>query len=205
MRVGRFSWLEDGRYAFAYEPSAASLEGFFPLAEFPEFKRIYVSQSLPAFFANRVMSQERADYEHYRKWLGLGVGEDTPFEVLARTGGGRATDTFHLVDEPRPDGRGMLVRFFVSGISHVNEAMDRLGRVSLGDQLEIRPEPDNPIDPRALLVDVANNQPVGWIPSWLLDEVHSRIEEGAEIRIEVEQINIDAPDHLKLMARITTS
>lgn len=201
VRVARFSQLSDGRYAFEYEDSASQLPGFFPLAEFPDFKRTYIAGTLPAFFANRIMSHERPTYGQYLEWLGLTPGADTPMEVLARTGGGRATDTFHLVDSPTVGDR-MSSRFFVSGVRHVDGAVGRLSRVNVGDELSLRPEPENPVDPRALLIDVESGEPVGWVPNWLLDEVHHFVGKGHAVRITVERLNLDAPDHLKLLARI---
>lgn len=201
VRVARFSQLSDRRYSFEYEPGVERLERFFPLAEFPVVKRIYVSDVLPAFFENRIMSHDRPSYDRYLGWLGLERGLDTPMEVLARTGGTRATDTFHLVDAPVVGDR-MSSRFFVSGVRHIAGAVERLADVKIGDELQLRPEPQNPVDDRALLIDVESDVPVGWVPSWLLDEVHRFMGEGHDVRIQVERLNLDAPDHLKLLARI---
>jgi len=56
-RVGVLEELVDGRYAFRYVPKLDP--DFFPLVQFPEPERVYVSDSLPAFFVNRVMSKRR--------------------------------------------------------------------------------------------------------------------------------------------------
>ena len=200
-RVGRLDHHIDGRYAFAYESDASKIEGFYPLAEFPSFDLSYISDSLPAFFANRVMSQDRPSYSDYRGWLGLEFGSDTPMEVLSRTGGSRATDTFHLVDSPMQGGR-FASRFFVSGVSHVDGVQDRISRIDAGDRLELRPQPDNPVNPKALLVDVASGEEIGWIPDWLVDEIHRQINVEAQLEITVDQVNPDAPDHLKVLAYI---
>jgi hypothetical protein len=201
LRVARFSQLSDGRFAFEYDESAAALPSFYPLAEFPDFKRTYIAGTLPAFFANRIMSHDRPSYGQYLDWLGLEPGADTPMELLARTGGGRATDTFHLVDAPMVGDR-MSSRFFVSGVRHIEGAAERLRLVNVGDELKVRPEPQNPVDPRALLIDVESGDAVGWVPNWLLDEVHRFLDSGHNVHIVVERLNLDAPDHLKLLARI---
>ena len=119
IRVGHLDELSSDSFAFTYE-TGATTDGFVPLVEFPDLGQPHVSNRLPAFFENRVMDRGRSGYTEYRGWLGLGgAGADTPFEVMRRTGGGRATDTFHVVDDLRSDGRGMTTRFFVSGIRHV--------------------------------------------------------------------------------------
>ena len=78
---------------------------FVPLLEYPDPESAYVSNELPAFFANRVLSAARPNCARYLDWLGVDAldDQDVPFEVLARTGGGRATDTFHVVDLPISD------------------------------------------------------------------------------------------------------
>lgn len=58
-KVGQLDQLVDGRYAFRYLPPASEDPDFFPLDEFPHVGRAYVSDALPSFFANRVMSHDR--------------------------------------------------------------------------------------------------------------------------------------------------
>ena len=201
VRVGSLQQLVGGSYVFQYSSDVDSLEGFSPLSEFPELSGVYASESLPAFFANRVMSQERPSYAVYRTWLGLEDGTDTPFEVLARTGGGRATDTFHVVDMPSR-GSSAIARFFVSGVRY-HEAASRLIEVlKVGDRLRLRAEPENPVNANAILVDVERGEPVGWIPDWLLPDLPDDIVDPMRFALFVERVNPDAPDHLKLLVRI---
>src|SRR4051812_43839179 len=64
-RVGRLEQLENGTYRFSYFPDVSDIDGFFPLNEYPDVQRDYLSAGLPAFFTNRVMSAERDNYEQY--------------------------------------------------------------------------------------------------------------------------------------------
>lgn len=201
VRVGSLQHLDGGSYVFQYSSDVESLEGFSPLSEFPELSGVYASESLPAFFANRVMSQERPSYALYRTWLGLEEGTDTPFEVLARTGGGRATDTFHVVDMPSR-GASALARFFVSGVRYQEAASRLIEVMKEGDRLCLRPEPDNPVNANAILVDAEQGEPVGWIPDWLLSDLPNDIVDPTRFALFVERVNPDAPDHLKLLVRI---
>ncbi len=201
-KVGRLAAISDG-YRFEYLAGANDV-AFEPLHSFPDLNRVYVTPGLPAFFQNRVMSRKRASYEQYASWLGLDPLEDEPIEVLARTGGGRATDTFHIVEEPDLSGGTATIRFFASGLSHVDGGLGRLLNVQAGDRLEVRPEPTNPANPRALLIDADHDEPVGWIPDWLLDEVHELMK-SADFELRVERVNFEAPWHLKLLCRLEAS
>lgn len=202
-RVGALERLTDGRYAFRYLPAAED-PAFYPLAEFPKLDAIYVSTDLPAFFGNRVMSRQRESYEEFRRWIGLdSLGADTPFEVLVRTGGPRATDTFHVVDDLFLDSEGSVVsRFLASGVRHIPGATDRLARLEVGTELALRDDPENPVNDRAILMDVVADLPVGFIPDWLVDDVHELRERSSSIRIFAERINPDAPPHLRLLCRL---
>lgn len=206
LRVGELDQLPDGGFAFTYLESSRSDPDFFPLDEFPDQSRSYVTDQLPGFFANRVMSTQRASYGAYRSWLGLdSSGADTPIEVLARTGGPRATDTFHIVDLPGVTEGRFESRFFVSGVRHIPEADARLASLQAGAELGLRPEPDNPENPDAVLVDVTDGEPVGWVPDWLVRELRDLRESGWALRCTVEQVNLEAPPHLRLLVRLESA
>lgn len=202
IRVGRLDELEDGRFTFRYLREART-KNFSPLVQFPDLDAIYVSDSLPAFFANRVMSRQRASYSDFREWLGLVIeGQDTPIEVLARTGGPRATDTFHIVDDLRQfDGR-QVSRFFASGIRYIAGADERLAHMKTGHRLTLRAEPDNPVNKRALLIDAEADLAVGYVPDWLVNEVHGLVDTGHKLNLVAERINPTAPAHLRLLCRL---
>jgi len=199
-KVARLS-SADGLYRFEYLDGAQDPD-FVPLHSFPDPDRVYITSQLPAFFQNRIMSKKRSSYVEYTSWLGLDPEGASPMEVLARTGGGRATDTFYVVQEPqlRPGAR-TTVRFFASGLSHIDGALGLLLLVREGDVLTIRPEPTNPVDGRALLIDAVAGESVGWVPNWLLDEVH-RLMPAPDFDLRVEKVNLDAPSHLKLLCRL---
>lgn len=200
VKVGRLQVANNG-YRFEYLEGAEDPE-FQPLQSFPDFQRAYVTPQLPVFFQNRVMSRKRPSYEQYAHWLGLDPQFEAPIEFLARTGGGRATDTFHVVEEPRLEpGQVSILRFFASGLSHVEGSLGRLLNVRQSDRLTLRPEPDNPVNQRALLIDATAGESLGWVPDWLLEEVHVLMRAG-DFRLFVDQVNFDAPWHLKLLCRL---
>ncbi len=203
VRVAALDHLVDGRYAFRYLDAARGGE-FQPLVEFPDFDAVYVSDKLPAFFGNRVMSHRRDSYPTYRHWIGLDEpGSDTPFEVLTRTGAPRATDTFHIVDDLRlgPDG-SVVSRFLASGVRHVFGATKRLKQLHEGQRLELRSEPDNPVNDRAILIDMVAEESVGYVPDWLVDDVHGLRNQASSLVLTAERVNTDAPPHLRLLCRL---
>lgn len=205
--VAELHRLLDGRYVFGYGVEARTNPRFFPLDEYPDLERSYVSDSLPVFFSNRVMSAERPSYDRYIRWLGLDPTNEAqlPLEVLARTGGGRATDTFHIVDVPIRGERSFESRFFVSGLRHVEGSQKALGRVRAGDRLELRPDPQNPVNAKAVIVDVENGVQLGWVPDWLCGEVSDLIEGGWLLDLQAEQLNEDAPSHTRVLCRLSAS
>ena len=150
------------------------------------------------------MSRSRGRYGEFRHWIGLEEdGADTPFEVLIRTGGPRATDTFHVVDDlSRSDDGRVISRFLASGVRHVQGAFSRLTSLNEGQELCLRDEPDNHVNARAILIDVRDGEPVGYVPDWLVEDVHSLREVAADFRVVVERVNPDAPFHLQLLCRI---
>jgi len=123
--------------------------------------------------------------------------------VLIRTGGPRATDTFHVVDDLTYSADGRVVsRFLASGIRHVGGAHERLRLLRGGERLCLRDEPDNCANPRAILIDVRNDEPVGYVPDWLVEDVHSLRERASEFTVTAERVNPNAPWHLQLLCRI---
>lgn len=199
-RVGRLEARGDG-YEFRYDEQAAHVEGFEPFLAFPELARTYRSEDLFPFFSNRVLSPRRPDYPVYLERLGLQTGD--PIEILARSGGGRATDTVHLVPEPvlTPDGFVEL-RFLASGVRHADPDGTHLRAVSPGDVLAVRDDEDNDVNPLALLLDNTLGAPVGWVPDYLLDTVRG-LRESYDLEVIAEVVNSpDTPAHLRLLCHL---
>lgn len=187
--------------AFAFEYSdGARHPRFAPLPEFPDLERLYSTDRLPAFFANRVMSPHRRSFGAYADWLGVG-DVPTPVEILARSGGRRSTDTFHVVEGFVPIHGRIEGSFFASGVRHIPGAKDRLLRMSSGDFLTLRREPSNPVNPLAVLLDAEPSQPVGYVPDWLLTDLKQLNLEQTSVRVE--RVNRDAPAHLQLLCRLS--
>lgn len=203
-KVGQLDALPGGRFAFHYLPSGRDDADFQALDEYPQRDGVYVSDRVPAFFANRVLSSERRTFDRYLGWLGV-EGMDAahvPFEVLARTGGGRATDTFHVVDVPVDEKDGFSSRFFVSGIRHTPDNDRVLESIGKGSDLLLELEQSNPHNPRAVLVCSVDGRKIGYVPDWLCHDVAARMREGWSVTAVAERVNRDAPAHVRLLCRI---
>ncbi len=204
IRVGLLSELVDGRYVFEYTADVEAADGFHPLAQFPDVNRTYVSNALPAFFVNRLMSKKRQSYPDYLNAIGIDApGLDTPMELLARTGGPRNTDTFHLVEDLVADEQGLVVsRFLASGVRHVDGATDALTRIRPGEELELRSDADNPVNPRAQLVCAATGEALGYVPDWLLVDLDRLLDRAESYRVFAERVSPEEHPHLRLLCRI---
>jgi hypothetical protein len=92
--------------------------------------------------------------------------------------------------------------FFASGISHISGADERLAMLQAGDTLGLRDDTLNPKNARAILLDARGGQEVGWVPDWLVDEIHAMRDSASKLAITVARVNLGAPAHLRLLCQI---
>lgn len=204
VKVGQLDALPEGRFAFQYLVGAWEDPAFVPLLEYPDRETAYISDEVPAFFANRILSAERPNYEQYLGWLGIkGLSvDDVPFEVLARTGGSRATDTFHVVEVPVAGSDRFTSRFFVSGVRHFAGSDEVIADLRDGSILRLELEQANEVNPRAVLVNTSDGQRFGYVPDWLCSDVYARITEGWSFKAVAERVNPEAPAHTRVLCRL---
>ena len=71
--------------------------------------------------------------------------------------------------------------------------------------LELVPEPQNPHNPQALHL-AADGKRVGWVPDYLLPEIHGYVDSDRPMSFTVVRANgPDAPPHLRLLCRVTVA
>lgn len=197
----------DGKsHRFEYLRRASQVRGFRPFIGFPKLDTRYESEDLFPLFAQRAMSPKRPDYSRFLRSLDLDDTAST-WEQIARTEGRLAGDTIHLVPEPVVEPNGATTGcFLVAGIRHRMpdpEARDSvLSRLHPGDLLELRDEPTNPVNPRAILVSQSEKVDIGWVPNMLVEYVHQVRLMGNET-ISVRHANgPSAPTHMRLLAEL---
>jgi len=191
-------------YEYRYLRAAAASDRFRALVGFPDLRRAYRSNDLFPFFENRLMARTRIDYSSYLDALGLAVDAD-PFEVLARSEGRRETDTFEVFPEPTLSGGVARCRFLVHGVRHVPGASAAIEMLTVGDQLAVLPDPQNPADAQAVLLRDGDFHLLGWVPRYLTELVHTPLKRlGPDgIEVQVEHVgNPDGPVHLRLLCAL---
>ena len=96
--------------------------------------------------------------------------------------------------------------FFVRGIRHREGAMEAVTELQPGGLLELKDEPDNKYNPRAVLVRTADGKDVGWVPDDLVEMVHDlrRLAGTEAVSITVEHLNPpDVAPSMRLICRLT--
>ncbi|HWL93206.1 MAG TPA: HIRAN domain-containing protein [Phycisphaerae bacterium] len=196
--VGRLSRvLVDGNdeYEFAYVRGVdpAREAGFRTIASFDEIERVYWSRTLYPFFANRIMAESRPDRAAFLDRLLLRSAD--PLEVLARTGGIRATDSFEVFPLPRFDAEvpGFRTLFLVHALRHFPPtAHDRIQELGVGEKLLFMPDSQNEFDPHAIALRTEDRVLVGHVPNYLLLEVY-QLAANCEFAVEFSVAKINPP------------
>ncbi|CCG01054.1 conserved protein of unknown function [Blastococcus saxobsidens DD2] len=212
--------FDGSRYHFNYIRNAESVDGFRPLLGFPELRRTYESDHLFPLFAQRVMDTRRPDHDRYVQRLGLSA-DATPWEQMARSGGGREGDVLQLFPEPETLSSGELTcSFLVHGVRHVpsrslilhgvtsdvtrEDLERRLMLLSRGQRLRLISEPQNPVNPSAVITAMEDGFPLGWVPDLFLNDLHAMTSDPESADVVVEHVNgPEAPPHLRLLVRLT--
>jgi transcriptional regulator with XRE-family HTH domain len=205
--LAHVGWLHvgAGRYAFEYTAEAELDRDFQPFVAFPDLRRRYEANHLFPFFAHRVIATAESGFDDLVDALGLKRDTATPVELLARSWGRSTYDTIQIVPEPDVHSDGSSSRLFlVSGVSHADEdhperVSKLIAKLRTGQKLDLRDEPDNPVDSDAIIIEASGDR-VGWIPAYLLEEVHKARE---RVDVFVERANGPrTPWHLRLLCRL---
>ena len=203
-RYHQVGWLiqyADGSYGYEYLPTARSLQRFHPFLGFRDLERTYRSGQLFPFFAQRLLSPHRSDLPRLLSALAFDVAEPVePVEFLARSGGRRGGDTVELLPEPVTEADGSTCwLFLVHGLRHLQGAGQVIDDLQPGDILGIQPQPDNPVNPRAMLV-TRHGQALGWVPDPLLGDLR----DISDPHLEVVRANSAAlGHHLRLLVKVS--
>ncbi len=205
--VGRLTF-ENGTYRFTYTRGAKEAKSFVPFGRMTDFNSAYVSNELFPLFANRILPKSRPEYGDYLRWLGLTEARAQELEVLARSGGLRATDTLEIFPCPEPtDDHRYVVYFFSHGVRYLlPENHARFHSLQQGERLYLMKDIQNSADAMALLLrtgDPVSN--VGYCPRYYCAEFGHLIDVvGAEkVIVTVERVNPDAPMQFRLLCRLS--
>lgn len=198
------------RFQFIYTRGAEMAHqkaGLEPLDSFPEFHKRYESSELFPLFRNRIVDEERKDFQEYLRQLDLSPEQATPLEILALTGGERQTDNLEVFPKiSRHKNGGFLCRFFLHGWRHVNEASQRkLLELKPGSQLHVAVELNNPATVHALQLQTPDDyHMVGWAPRYLVNDLMQAIAESpTDICATVVRVNpVPAPAKQRVLIEL---
>lgn len=198
-------------FQYSYTEDAKLHSEFQPFPAFPSLDRSYRSSELFPFFSVRLSNTADPEFDTIVDALGIDRNQATPAELLARAPSESPHDTIQVVPEPTVLPNGGLCRvFLVSGVRHANEqrpaeVSQLLETLRAGDPLELISEPTNPVNPRALQL-AANQVVIGWVPNYLVDEIHMHLEGRRRASFTVERANgPEVPWHLRVLCRMTTT
>ena len=211
--VGRLDYV-DGAYQFVYTKGATKARnaGFSPLVSFPDFQKKYFSRDIFPLFANRVLPENRPEYEKYIEWLSLTENDADPTAILARTGGDSQTDTLEIFPYPsQHNGNTFGVHFFVRGVRHQTHcSQERVNTLESGETLLLMPDVQNPYDVKAIMLRTSEREKndmhlLGYLPRYLANELYKL--EWPELNratIQVVRINPSpAPIHFRILCSLT--
>lgn len=161
--------------------------------------RAYESETLFPIFKNRLLSVRRPEYPRYIRWLGLTEGNVDELEVLARSEGRKATDSFQTHPDLTAENGRVEVCFCVHDVLQCeSEAM--LGGLAEGEALQLKFEADGP-DRRVALACVERpERRLGYLPPYLASVTGDFLRQQPDfVEVCVKKINEDAPYDLKLL------
>jgi hypothetical protein len=123
-------------------------------------------------------------------------------QLLARSGGKRATDELCVYPHPEMNAQGEMELFFLShGLRYLDQAsLQRIDRLQIGDRLALRREDDNDHDRFALVLETDEPIKVGYCPRYLNRDL-CRIMEKTLVHLTVERLNSDAPIQFRLLCK----
>lgn len=173
---------------------------------FPDWKQIYHSPELFSLFQNRVMTPQRKDFAAYLSSLSLDSAKYDPIEVLAVTGGERATDNFEVFPKITKQADGSFkCRFFLHGLRHVSaSAQQRATTMLPGETLGVCIELTNPATRTALQLQSADYQMLGWAPRYLVSDLLKAIANQSQLQAAVVRVNeAPVPDKRRVLIELS--
>lgn len=194
-----------GGFRFWYEDDLANAQerGFQLLPEFPAHRRVddpYVEPYLFALFAERIPAPTRRDTAAMLAAWGV-EDPDDQVEVLARSGGLRATDRLELADYRAPDDDlSEPLEFRIAGRSRIVDAAP----LAVGDTVSLRREPDNVADPAAVVVDRLGRR-AGYVPRQYTRLLGGLLDRGVALLGKVIRELVLPEDAGKLVVRVTAN
>lgn len=207
--VGTLSHYND-QYEFAYTnygPGHRKLKdaldnGYMLHPAFPDANKIYKSKTLFPAFDRRLPSPERSDFKAIMSDLGLNENS-TKMEFLQQTRGRLASDTYSFEQPLRRENDGNLYSsFFVHGMRHRNLPEEWPTWLAINEQVKLKQEPTNPMDPHAVGIYTQGGKHLGYVPAFYSQALFSLLSRNAEPEVRIIYINEKSTPHWWLKVNI---
>ncbi len=204
--VGLLSEHQQG-YSFNYTKGALASDKFIPFNGMIEFDQTYVSDTLFPLFHNRLLSERRPEYPRFIQWLGLEQKKPSPIDVLARSGGVRATDKLQMFSRVKLDSNNQFsALFFAHSLGYLSDsAKTRVSALKKGEVLYLALDCQNEFDNNAIIIRAeAPAEIVGYCPRYLVESITELLSNNPKnIIVTVEALSDNAPSNYKLMCRLS--
>ena len=160
------------------------------VAQFPDESKEYQSTNLFAFVENRVLSENRPEYEDHTRRLGLEPEDLRPFDRLSRSNGRRVTDTFELYPAPLESGDRISLHFFSRGVRYLDDALKELWKKSEPTSpLRLKRDRDNEHDPYAIEILDDEGRELGYVPRYYTQSLAQILDANCSYEVELVQHN----------------
>lgn len=153
-----------------------ALPGLDGVHEHCDESHAFEARYLFATFAERIPSKARTDAAQMLTAWGV-VRHDDQFEILAKSGGVRATDKIELAEYRSDDDELMRpLEFRISGARHSQPVA-----LEIGERVDLVREPANEHDQCATIVAARTGKKVGYVPAQYAQMIARLLDGGARI------------------------
>ncbi|MEK4488775.1 HIRAN domain-containing protein [Paenibacillus sp. FSL L8-0493] len=193
--VGTLSYYENQyHFQYTYESkhqykiNCALKNGYLLHPMFPILKKEYTSPSLFGAFKRRLPSEKRVDFKEILADLKLSKSY-TEMDLLERTRGKLASDEYSF-EKPLLIKNGVLTTsFFISGMYYLELPDNWVNTIIIGEDLLLRPEPQNPVDKDAIGIYTERGLQLGYVPRFYTTSLGILMKNQLKPKVIVTYIN----------------
>jgi hypothetical protein len=199
---------KNGQYEFQYseEVQSAIADGFKPLLCFPDLNKVYKDDRLFAIFKSRLPDRKRKNIQEILEKYGLMEYDD--YMLLKRSGARLPIDNLEFIDPILSLDNNVTRIFFMAGVRHYlncdGEECIRAIKVTRGDEVFLREEPENHHDQNAVQFLDTSGKVLGYIPRYYSREVSKLLKQGKKIVCHIYNVdkNKNCNECIKIIMKI---